>query len=579
MFGNIGKQGVGVNISNADTLGVKDFANALATFIQDCETPMTIGIQGDWGLGKTSLMNMIDAYLKGTYYKSFGILWFNTWHYSMFHEDEYLSVAVISSLLDSMQRNFNIKKESSIFKDITAMAVKTLKSCRITKVGFPFGNVAIGKKTEEEETHHENIAAIMLDFKEKFKELVAQVIKENNYTKLVFFIDDIDRVRPIKALELLEAIKNFLDVENCVFLLAVDYEVVQMGMADKFGRDLQKTSGKSFFDKIIQLPFTMPSTSYELMRYINRLLRGTNLFILKDNDSFYEEITICTVGRNPRSIKRVINYAQLIMLIRNMNKSKADHLTEKRGQLLYALLCMQVAWPEIFAHFIRNPAPDTIKNLQDWDYIDHIPFINKVYDRSPDREQLKNNITTYFDSLFSIVDTNCSGEIDENELKEVWKILSIAKLTNVKDFSQPTDIFFDNVKKNGKGKYDGFIEHIFKRSKWASSGKLDYRISGIRYMTIIKRHKQIGSFVTLITRPFVFRLDFDEGLIQKNLGEKIKSQLNFEDFVHSNDNPSLTGFGNTIIDVDKLMTLDDTTSIKILNAIFEMVIEASNKKN
>ena len=75
----------------------------------------------------------------------------------------------------------------------------------------------------------------MLQFKEEFERLIKEILEQEKYrdyqTKVVFFIDDIDRVRPEKALELLESLKNFLDVEGCVFILAIDYEVVQIGMA------------------------------------------------------------------------------------------------------------------------------------------------------------------------------------------------------------------------------------------------------------------------------------------------------------------------------------------------------------
>jgi predicted KAP-like P-loop ATPase len=42
-----------------DKLGIKGYAEALFQFITDAETPMTIGVQGDWGSGKTSLMNQM----------------------------------------------------------------------------------------------------------------------------------------------------------------------------------------------------------------------------------------------------------------------------------------------------------------------------------------------------------------------------------------------------------------------------------------------------------------------------------------------------------------------------------------
>ena len=43
-----------------DKLGIKDYAYALKTFIENTETPMTIGVQGEWGSGKTSLMDLME---------------------------------------------------------------------------------------------------------------------------------------------------------------------------------------------------------------------------------------------------------------------------------------------------------------------------------------------------------------------------------------------------------------------------------------------------------------------------------------------------------------------------------------
>ena len=46
-----------------DTIGILPYAQALAKFIEECDTPMTVGLQGDWGIGKTSLMNLIKGIL------------------------------------------------------------------------------------------------------------------------------------------------------------------------------------------------------------------------------------------------------------------------------------------------------------------------------------------------------------------------------------------------------------------------------------------------------------------------------------------------------------------------------------
>jgi len=46
-----------------DAFGVEKYISGLSEFIKECNTPMTIAIQGDWGSGKTSMMNMIKGQL------------------------------------------------------------------------------------------------------------------------------------------------------------------------------------------------------------------------------------------------------------------------------------------------------------------------------------------------------------------------------------------------------------------------------------------------------------------------------------------------------------------------------------
>ena len=55
--------------------------------------------------------------------------------------------------------------------------------------------------------------------------------KEN---RLVVFIDDLDRCMPEKAIEVLEAIKLFLDVQGCIFVLGLDQEVIARGIELKY---------------------------------------------------------------------------------------------------------------------------------------------------------------------------------------------------------------------------------------------------------------------------------------------------------------------------------------------------------
>ena len=60
-----------------DWLEIKKHADALVQFIKETDTPMTIGVQGEWGSGKTSLLNQIKEELSSS--KEIRQIWINSW--------------------------------------------------------------------------------------------------------------------------------------------------------------------------------------------------------------------------------------------------------------------------------------------------------------------------------------------------------------------------------------------------------------------------------------------------------------------------------------------------------------------
>ena len=575
-FQNLGKTRVKEQVSERDHLGTQDYAIAFAEFIDECDTPMTIGLQGDWGIGKTSLLNMIKAHLEGKQNDPYGIIWFNTWHYSLFGQEEYLGIAVIKGLLDQIKEQFLPEDKEDKFGEIAQKLGNVLKHAQFSAFGFGVkaSDATTNNNDPDSGVEYDNISAIMLKFKESFQNLVNHVVTVQKKKKLVFFIDDIDRVKPIKALEMLESIKNFLDVENCVFLLAVDYEVVQIGMAQKLGQDLQKLSGKSFFDKIIQLPFTMPSASYDLGVYIQSLLMQSGFGVTADERAFYEDVTSCTVGRNPRSIKRVVNYCRLIRLIRKKNSDRSFKDSGENRKVLYALVCLQVAWPEIFNHLVKTPTSETIKNIEDWEYLDNIPYIEKLYDRSPNVDQVKSNVSSYFDLLYDFLDKDGDGNLSANELQPVHKMLEVARLSSTTVYKDPLEVFIELMRNNDSGKkYFAELISLFVKSLWKTSGKFDFRLSGTRYLTIIRNRKQIGSMVTLSgTRAFIFRLAIDYPILSDFFKQKYPEISEQYSIVKSLESASLTGFGDTQIDMLQLSKMEDKDILTVLNGLAQFII-------
>ncbi|MBP3857244.1 MAG: hypothetical protein IK990_16700 [Ruminiclostridium sp.] len=108
--------------------------------------------------------------------------------------------------------------------------------------------------------------------KKEFQNSINEKMKKAGKSRIVIFIDDLDRLQPLRAVELLEVLKLFLDCKNVVFVLAVDCEIVTLGIRQKFGNNVDEEKGRSFFDKIIQLPFTIPVSNYDITNYIRNML-------------------------------------------------------------------------------------------------------------------------------------------------------------------------------------------------------------------------------------------------------------------------------------------------------------------
>lgn len=590
-------------------LGLEKYGHVLAEFVEECETPLTIGLQGDWGIGKTSLMNMIRERLESDVPQ----LDFNTWQYSIFAQEDQLALACMRALVVQLQEQApsgdTVRSRASSTLSVFSHVLRSVK-VSAGPVSIPVGE-AVGEAIDSasqsgqpEGLEFKDLASLLTQFRDQFQKLVEAVLAARGADRLVVFVDDLDRVKPLRALELLEALKNFMEVEGCVFVVAVDYEVIQVGMTQKLGQDLQRTSGKSFFDKIINVPFNMPTMSYALGDYIAELINASGFLNTNIDDEakgFYERVTTATVGRNPRNIKRVINYAKLLDMVREKEipdynkklkemakKGKEVKQVQKNGrdmQVLYALMCMQVAWPELFAYLTQHPSPDTIRNLEDWEFLDALPEARRVLARTNDPESLKANIGAFVDELFELLDQNGDGEIDMEEMRPVLEMMELARMTRSGHSEPPLLKLQGRVRSYGNhvsadhNAAADFIRDVFSKSLWSDRGGVRYKISGNRYATIVLDRRQVGSLVTLKTRPFTFRVKPPVARVHERLramkkaGEAVPDRLFEEDVIVRLENTSLTGYGGTLIAWERIAELGrgPNGAVAALDALYHAV--------
>ena len=117
------------------------------------------------------------------------------------------------------------------------------------------------------------------DFRRTFEQINREHVEKRG--RLVVFVDDLDRCLPERAVEALEAIKLFLDVPGCIFVLGVDRQVIERGIQVRY-KDFDAGSigpilldGARYLEKIIQIPFSLPPAKAEAMRgFVERMTEG-----------------------------------------------------------------------------------------------------------------------------------------------------------------------------------------------------------------------------------------------------------------------------------------------------------------
>jgi len=335
-----------------DLFDVKIYVDSLAQFISECDTPMTIAIQGDWGSGKTSMMNMIREKLGDRVLTA----WFNTWQFSQFGMSSQLSYSFLSYLTNQICSSANNQELLKKIKTITFGVARLAAKIAVENVAGGVAADAMDKLSSEGFNYADEIISI----KDKFAQGVQDKLTQSNKgqgivekDRVVVFVDDLDRLPPEIAVELLEVLKLFVDVEKCVFVLAIDYAVVTQGIRKKYGDVMTEDKGKSFFDKIIQLPFKMPVDLYNLDNYVKRTLADFKINLDDDEKELdiYKGLILKSIGQNPRTLKRLFNSFRLIKIIILANKGSEDKDTNR---ILFGILCMQMEYEDLYNYLIAN---------------------------------------------------------------------------------------------------------------------------------------------------------------------------------------------------------------------------------
>ena len=233
-----------------DRLDRKKSVEALTHLLNNFDSPCVLAVDAMWGNGKTTFLKMWRKHLKAV---NFHIIRFNAWE-TDYSDDPF--IVVVEELLDSISnyikrlpRKDRYKKELTDayerFEKLATDTVFWLGSGIVRKatLGIADPDKFIERRTEtkssvdKRRSKYQEAKNSFREFKETLSDTANLLSQSNDNRPLIIMIDELDRCRPIYAVELLEVAKHLFAVDRLIFVMAVNCSQLEHSVKSLYGID------------------------------------------------------------------------------------------------------------------------------------------------------------------------------------------------------------------------------------------------------------------------------------------------------------------------------------------------------
>lgn len=296
--------------SDIDMLGYQVHADLLTKIIlQKDMLPTSIGIFGDWGSGKSSLMLL----MKGTINNWIAEkreenktlpdnqpkinnkvlqIEFNSWQFENYENTKLTLIEqILTSIADDIKKHQDFfEKIDELFGKLNFLKAGILCLKKIYSKIAPSDYCSLLPSLDDlrelvDKTDYDRLISEISPYNtsrfiSQFRKNLEQVISDADYRCVVVYIDDLDRCNPERIIECLEAVKLFLNVKGTAFVIGADERILEYAINKHYPKNNASNDDKNRFspfsdylEKLIQIPFKLPKLSFsEQETYILLLL-------------------------------------------------------------------------------------------------------------------------------------------------------------------------------------------------------------------------------------------------------------------------------------------------------------------
>jgi len=345
-------------------LGFSAYTRVLGDTALGTPGPLTIGVFGEWGTGKTSLMRMVERSLSRK--KEIVKVWFNAWRFA---NVEHPIVPLVATIVREMKCN---KHALMKLKDGGEVLIKSLQAA-----ADGFSVKSKGKMQSFADVDKSFAAKDIIErskvpipdpllrrslYYDAFERLSSIPVSGN--VRIVVMVDDLDRCFPDLAIRLLEGIKLALSLPGFIFVIGIARNVIERYLQFRYQEvyGMKDAQGQSYIDKLIDLPFHIPSQSGCADSFSGKILDCIAEDFKPQMESVMP-IVASVSGCNARTAVRFINDLMIDAAV-NRELAEAGEMSELPINYFAVTRCLQLRWPQVFS--MLTSADDLCESLAGW---------------------------------------------------------------------------------------------------------------------------------------------------------------------------------------------------------------------
>lgn len=347
-----------------DDLGRATFARRLLARLSEHNCSPTIGLYGGWGIGKTSILRLIENLNKTNSdpdIKKPDIMYLDVWHYEITGD---LTIPILIQLRNRASKFLEDGEYSTRWKRVvgviaqagTDILLRKLLDIELNDVKEYASHVEEARKGETPTQNLKNLVDEIQSAQDDFNYIVNKVWEANQHHRLVFLIDNLDRCSPENVVRLLESTKNFLGAEHFTWVFAMDSGVVASYIDRKY--EDTRMDGNSYLDKIIPEQYHIPPVTSSDMPKLQQFLSRAKP---ENYVSNLPEIDLLKIPQLPEVLvpRRLLKTAHRFYRAYITDTQKG---APAEPDMIFALILLYNSWPAFYERF-SSDSPEHVRGI------------------------------------------------------------------------------------------------------------------------------------------------------------------------------------------------------------------------